>query len=88
MVSVLMGFFLAMILFPEAKAKAQKEIDVVVGIERLPNMEDIPRLPYLNRIIQETKRWFPVVPLGGCHKFCIQCLRLSVNRYRTPSHML
>lgn len=53
-----------MILFPDVKAKAQKEIDAIVGLERLPNMEDQSRLPYVGRIVQETVRWFPPVPLG------------------------
>lgn len=66
-VNTLKGFFLAMILFPEVKKKAQKEIDNVIGIDRLPNLEDRARLPYVDRVVQEVLRWLPVTPIGMCH---------------------
>jgi hypothetical protein len=56
-----------MLLFPEVQAKAQREIDAVVGPDRLPSMEDEPKLEYVNRVIQEIMRWRPVVPLGAFH---------------------
>jgi cytochrome P450 len=62
-------FFLAMLLFPEALKKAQEEIDAVVGSDRLPTMEDRPRLPYIERLILEVQRWRPTVPNG---RSCIQ----------------
>lgn len=39
-------FFLAMIKHPETLAKAQKEIDSVVGSDRLPTFADRASLPY------------------------------------------
>jgi cytochrome P450 len=57
-------FFLAMVLHPEICAKAQAELDGVIGKERLPVLEDRESLPYLNAILKETMRWYPVVPLG------------------------
>jgi len=45
MTSVL-HFLLAMMARPEVLAKAQKEIDRVVGSDRLPTFEDRPFLPY------------------------------------------
>lgn len=63
-----MGFFVAMLLHPDVKTKAQNEIDEVVGFDRLPNLEDRPQLPYVGRIVQETLRWFPVAPLGERYK--------------------
>lgn len=39
-------FLLAMVLHPEEVAKAQKEIDSVVGPDRLPNLTDRAQLPY------------------------------------------
>jgi hypothetical protein len=53
-----------MILFPETQAKAQREIDSVLGSERLPVMEDRPRLDYVEHLIQEVHRWCPAVPIG------------------------
>jgi cytochrome P450 len=62
--STLLVFFLAMVLHPEVQAKAQAEIDRVVGKDRLPDFDDRPALPYLEAIMRETLRWYPVVPLG------------------------
>jgi len=39
-------FLLAMMTHPEVLAKAQKEIDSVVGTDRLPTFSDRPSLPY------------------------------------------
>ena len=36
-----------MILYPEAKKKAQAELDAVIGKDRLPVLSDRPELPYV-----------------------------------------
>ncbi|CAE6446769.1 unnamed protein product [Rhizoctonia solani] len=59
---------LSMALFPEAQAKAQREIDEVVGPDRLPTFEDQPRLPYIRRLLLEVLRWQAPAPLGIPHK--------------------
>lgn len=61
-----MSFFLAMAIYPEVQAKAQAELDAVVGPDRLPEFADRDELPYVNAIISELFRWQPVVPLGQC----------------------
>ncbi|KAF8595143.1 cytochrome P450 [Ceratobasidium sp. AG-I] len=66
-ISTMMGFFVAMLLYPDVKIKAQKEIDEVVGQGRLPTLEDQLELPYMNRVVQETLRWFPATPLAVPH---------------------
>lgn len=45
-----------MVLFPECMEKAQREIDEVVGSDRLPNFNDRDRLPYIEAIVQEVIR--------------------------------
>ncbi|KAK5994753.1 Cytochrome P450 monooxygenase CLM2 [Cladobotryum mycophilum] len=65
-VSSLSSFILAMILFPEVQRKAQEEIDRVVG-DRLPKFEDQSKLPYIQAILKETARWFPVTPIPTSH---------------------
>ncbi|KAF9456702.1 cytochrome P450 [Collybia nuda] len=60
-------FFLAMTLYPEHQARAQKEIDSVVGPNRLPSFEDRHSLPYVECILQETLRWNSATPLGVPH---------------------
>ncbi|KAK1988359.1 cytochrome P450 [Colletotrichum cereale] len=66
--SSIQSFILAMIIFPDVQNKAQKEIDAVVGSSRLPNYADRDRLPYVNALVKETLRWFPVAPLGVAHR--------------------
>jgi len=53
-----------MVLHPEVQAKAQADIDRVIGKDRLPDFDDRPELPYLDAILRETLRWHPAVPLG------------------------
>ena len=53
-----------MLLYPEVQAKAQAEIDSVIGNGRLPNFDDRASLPYVDAILRELVRWNPVVPLG------------------------
>ncbi|EEA23614.1 hypothetical protein TMatcc_002489 [Talaromyces marneffei ATCC 18224] len=60
-------FVLYLMQNPEAQAKAQAELDRVVGSDRLPTWDDIPNLPYLNLILQETYRMNPLSPLGIPH---------------------
>ncbi|GAB1520338.1 hypothetical protein RhiTH_003412 [Rhizoctonia solani] len=63
-VGVLNNFILAMLLYPEVARKAREEIDKVVGTDRLPTVLDRPDLPYLECVILETLRWYPVTPLS------------------------
>jgi cytochrome P450 len=61
------SFFLAMSVYPEIQKKAQAEIDHTVGNSRLPNFSDRENLPYVDAIITETLRWFPILPLALPH---------------------
>ncbi|KAK5998055.1 Cytochrome P450 monooxygenase CLM2 [Cladobotryum mycophilum] len=66
-VSSLSSFVLAMLRFPEVQRKAQKEIDQVVGTERLPQFQDRKSLPYIEAIVKEIARWFPVAAISTSH---------------------
>ncbi|KAF7342508.1 Cytochrome P450 [Mycena venus] len=66
--SQLEAFFLAMILYPDVQAEAQRELDQVVGKERLPDISDRPHLPYMNALCKEVLRWHTTVPLGFPHR--------------------
>ncbi|CAG8948994.1 hypothetical protein HYFRA_00002122 [Hymenoscyphus fraxineus] len=61
-------FVLGMILNPDAQRKAQQEIDAVVGTDRLPTFADRAKLPAVERIVLETFRYNPVLPLNIPHK--------------------
>lgn len=56
-----------MTLHPEIQARAQAEVDSVIGgnWQRLPSLSDRPSLPYVNAIVLELFRWNPTVPLGA-----------------------
>ncbi|KAF7436040.1 hypothetical protein PC9H_002866 [Pleurotus ostreatus] len=66
-VSTLDTFILAMVMHPEVQARAQKEIDAVLGGNRLPLYEDDERLPYIAAILREVLRWQPSTPLAIPH---------------------
>ena len=56
-----------MLVHPEYQKRAQLELDKVVGPSRLPTMEDIVHLPYIEAILKEVLRWKPVTPLALPH---------------------
>ncbi|KAI6785041.1 uncharacterized protein J7T54_008135 [Emericellopsis cladophorae] len=66
-VMVLTTFTLAMIQWPDVQRKAQGEIDRVVGTSRLPSFQDRGELPYVNAIVKEAFRWWPIAPMGFPH---------------------
>ncbi|KAK0193918.1 cytochrome P450 [Armillaria mellea] len=67
-VSTVLSTMLAFLLYPEVQAKAQAELDAVVGHARLPNFDDRAQLPYINAVVLEALRWNPVVPMGVPHR--------------------
>lgn len=68
MLTLLLQFFLAMSEYPEAMAKAQKEIDSVVGSDRLPTFADRKNLPYVEALFNECIRYGVSVPLSLPHR--------------------
>ncbi|KAI1103168.1 putative cytochrome P450 [Jackrogersella minutella] len=64
--ATLVGWIQAMILFPEVPRAAQAELDRVCG-DRLPDLNDLPDLPYIRGCMKETMRWMPTVILGVPH---------------------
>ncbi|KAJ2996510.1 hypothetical protein NUW58_g952 [Xylaria curta] len=64
--STLIGFIQALLIFPEVATLAQTEIDRVCG-DRIPDLSDLPNLPYTRGIIKESMRWMPTAILGIPH---------------------
>ncbi|GJM98135.1 hypothetical protein PR202_ga15115 [Eleusine coracana subsp. coracana] len=72
---------------PELLEKAVKEMDHVVGRDRLVQESDIPRLNYLKACIREAFRLHPVAPFNVPH---VALAETTVAGYRVPegSHVL
>ncbi|KAJ7870927.1 cytochrome P450 [Mycena olivaceomarginata] len=66
--SQLEAFFLAMMLYPAVQATAQRELDRVVGHDRLPDINDHAQLPYIDALCKEVVRWHVAVPLAVPHR--------------------
>lgn len=64
--AILVGFVQAMLIFPEVAREAQAEIDRVCG-DRLPDLNDVPDLPYVRCCAKESLRWMPTDVLGVPH---------------------
>ncbi|KAH9042035.1 cytochrome P450 [Lactarius pseudohatsudake] len=65
---VMAWWMLAMLAYPETQARAQAELDAVVGRERLPTFADYPHLPYIRAMVKEALRWRAVDPVGLPHR--------------------
>ena len=66
------AFFLAMSLYPDVQAAAQKEIDTVVGSDRLPDISDRAQLPYVDALCKEVLRWHIAAPTGKFSHFLVR----------------
>lgn len=54
--------------YPHVQAKAQAEIDRVIGQDRLPEVSDRESLPYVNAVMQEVFRWHPTIPMSELNR--------------------
>ncbi|KAG6626799.1 hypothetical protein CIPAW_15G077000 [Carya illinoinensis] len=61
--------------------KAQDELDIQVGKERLVEDSDISKLVYLRAIVKETLRLYPAAPLGSPREFSGDC---TIGGYHVP----
>lgn len=66
---------------PKVLARAQQELDTIVGRDRLVSESDLPRLPYLQAIIKEVFRLHPSTPLSLPRIAAEDC---DINGYHIP----
>lgn len=66
-VSSMHSLFLALALFPQVQRRAQAELDVVIGRDRLPTFDDRPHLPYIEAVCKELPRWKMALPTVSFH---------------------
>lgn len=57
--------FLHMAVHQDVQRKLQKEIDSVIPRDRIPDLEDRAKLPYVEAVMSETQRLWPVFPILG-----------------------
>jgi cytochrome P450 len=57
-----------MILYLDAQMTAQRELDAVIGSNRLPSFEDHSNLPYVEALCKEVLRWHPLITTTFPHR--------------------
>ncbi|CAE7145026.1 unnamed protein product [Rhizoctonia solani] len=82
-VGLIWSFILMVSLHPETAKLAREEIDVVVGRERVPELKDREKMPYMEALLQEVMRLCPVVPLGLPHSATED---IQLGGYRIPKN--
>lgn len=55
-------------LHKDVQEKAQRELDSVVGPDRLPTFADRESLPYIKAPVKEVLRWHVIAPIGVAHR--------------------
>lgn len=66
-VAAVSAFVLAILQHPEIQAKAQRQLDEVLGHGELPSFQDVQSLPYITALVKEVLRHNPVTPLAIPH---------------------
>ncbi|KAF7302459.1 Cytochrome P450 [Mycena chlorophos] len=62
------NFILAMLLHPVVQARAQEELDRVLGRDRLARISDKAQLPFVMNVVWEVFRWAPPAPVAVPHR--------------------
>ncbi|XP_071452571.1 methyl farnesoate epoxidase-like [Hetaerina americana] len=75
---------LYMVLYPDAQSKVQQELDEVVGKDRLPSLEDRPKLPYVDATISEILRCSSIAPTALAHSPQTRETSINFRGYQIP----
>ncbi|XP_030446471.1 cytochrome P450 CYP82D47-like [Syzygium oleosum] len=67
---------------PLAIKRAQAELDIHVGRDRMVKESDLRKLAYVQAIVKETLRLYPPAPLSGMREFTQDC---TVGGYHVPA---
>ena len=67
---------------PRVLNKVQKELETVVGLDRMVEESDLERLEYLDMVVKETLRLHPVAPLLVPHAAMEDC---TVDGFHIPN---
>lgn len=83
--STVLACLLFLTIFPDAQTKIQRELDKCIDsspVSKLPNFEDLPRLPYLCGFVHEALRLLPLNPIIIPHSNTTEDL---YRGYRIPA---
>ena len=72
---------LYMMYFPDVQDKIQRELDQVIGRDRMPGLKDRKNLPYLEATMAETLRITSIAPLAVPHKATVDT---TIQGYHIP----
>ncbi|XP_069688633.1 methyl farnesoate epoxidase-like [Periplaneta americana] len=78
--------FLYMVLYPEVQVKVQKELDDVIGRERLPSLNDRAKLRYVEATLNEIFRMASVAPLAVPHSIINENSDVEFRGYVIPKN--
>lgn len=67
--------------YPDIQAKIHRQIDDVIGYDRMPELNDRKQLPLIEAVLNETSRLSSVVPLSIPHKTTRET---SLGKYAIP----
>jgi len=59
--------------------KIKAELDIHIRKEKWVTESDISKLTYLQVVVKETSRLYPLAPLSGSHKFTENCTLSGYN---------
>ncbi|XP_071618446.1 vitamin D 25-hydroxylase isoform X1 [Heliangelus exortis] len=65
--NVLRWAVLFMALYPNIQGQVQKEIDLIIGPNKMPALEEKCKMPYTEAVLHEVLRFCNIVPLGIFH---------------------
>lgn len=77
--TALQWLFLIFTRYPDVQVRVQAELDEVVGRDRLPCMDDQPKLPYVMAFLYETLRFSSFVPITIPHATTTDALVLGYH---------
>ncbi|XP_050221514.1 cytochrome P450 CYP736A12-like [Mercurialis annua] len=66
---------------PRVMKRLQEELESAIGLDRMVEEEDLPKLTYLEMVIKESLRLYPTLPL--IPRKCVE--DITVNGYHIPS---